>query len=87
MRRTIAPLPVDHQHRHSQPISAVKATSSTIKVSSGTVMAAGSPGDPGKASEICIGPLVSEFHVSLSLSVQLRGITLETTGACQGSAA
>jgi len=40
MRRTIAPLPVDHQHRHSQPTSAVKATSSTIKVSGGTVMVA-----------------------------------------------
>jgi uncharacterized protein YjbI with pentapeptide repeats len=38
MRRTTAPLPVDHQHRHSQPISAEKATSSTIKVSNGTVM-------------------------------------------------
>jgi hypothetical protein len=30
-----APLPVDHQHRHSQPTSAAKAMSSTIKVSSG----------------------------------------------------
>jgi hypothetical protein len=35
-------------------------------------------------SEICVGPLVSEFRESLSLSVQLRGITLEITGSCQG---
>jgi len=34
--------PVGRQHRHSQPISAAKATSSTINVSSGTVMVAGS---------------------------------------------
>jgi hypothetical protein len=40
MRRTIAPLPVDHQHRHSQPTSAPKATISTINVGSGTVMIA-----------------------------------------------
>ena len=33
MRRTTAPLPVDHQHRHSQPTSAPKATISTINVS------------------------------------------------------
>jgi hypothetical protein len=33
-------------------------------------------------SEICVGPLVSEFRASLSLSVQLRGITLEITGSC-----
>jgi len=40
MRRTTAPLPVDHQHRHSQPTSAPKATISTISVSSGAVMVA-----------------------------------------------
>jgi len=34
MRRTIAPLPVDRQHRHSQPTSAAKAMISTINVSS-----------------------------------------------------
>jgi hypothetical protein len=38
-------------------------------------------------SEICVDPLVSEFLVSLSLSVQPRGITLEITGACQGPVA
>jgi hypothetical protein len=38
MRRTIAPLPVDHQHQHSQPTSAPKAMIRTINVSSGTVM-------------------------------------------------
>ena len=35
MRRTTAPLPVDHQHRHSQPTSAPNATIRTISVSSG----------------------------------------------------
>jgi hypothetical protein len=47
------------------------------------VMVAGSPDGPSKVSEICVGPLVSEFRESLSLSVQLRGITLEITGSCQ----
>ena len=40
MRRTTAPLPVDHQRRHSQPTSTPKATISTINVSTGTVMIA-----------------------------------------------
>jgi len=38
-------------------------------------------------SEICVGTLVSEFRASLSLSLQLRGITLEITGSCQGPVA
>jgi hypothetical protein len=41
MRRTTAPLPVAAQVRHSQPISAAKATSSTINVSSGTIVKLG----------------------------------------------
>jgi hypothetical protein len=85
MRRTIAALPVGRQHRHSQPASAPKATISTTNMSSATVM--------GRAPLLAAAPpakwsrplgLVSEFRVSLSLSVQLRGITLKITGSRQG---
>jgi hypothetical protein len=66
MRRTIAPLPVDHQHLHLGGEGDDQRHQGEQWDDHGRAS-----GGPGK----------------MSLSVQLRGITLEIAGACQGTVA
>ena len=55
MRRTIAPLPVDHQHRHSQPTSAPKARIRTIDVSRPFLRPGRCDPAPGGRSSLYLG--------------------------------
>jgi hypothetical protein len=87
MRRNYRSLAGRPSHRHSQPTSASKATTSTTNMSSATIMVGLLCSLPPTHQVVPPLGLVSEFRKSLSLSVQLRGITLEITGSCQGPVA